>query len=401
MDTTFPITKLNRAHQQWKALKLAGALAVIQNTSSINIEQYKCAIQFTELLSNDIKVFEEELTKESYEAFVSYVKQYSVNGTYDISLHNLRKAGFIALKGQSSTAMNELVKLCNSYDSEGDYTVENDIVHYRELIKSDTIGVSYVEVNPNLSKRDKAIQATKGYIYEELQFSDLINMLKCDLAYCPFKFKNGIRGKENLEGTTKWIVLDVDDSEITYEEAHTLITDINHIIVKTSNNDNPNKYRVLIELDVAIDIPDTNWIKFTKAIATDLGFNSDALAKAQIYFSYSNRDMLYTLDATPLEVKPYISIAREVKEVKKPSKAVCNTMLEDMNTTFEPAFQATDGNGRRKIIWAIKYARELGCNRSYAHELVDSIMDYWIHPLPEKDIKAIHSQIDRWNFNID
>jgi hypothetical protein len=316
-----------------------------------------------------------------------------------MNLHNLRKLGFIPMRGQSLTNMKELVKLANSYDETGTYSLKNDCITYKEIKKSDKILVSYLECTG--TKEQRARKCVDGYQCDEFEFSDLKELLEGDYAYSPFKFINGIRGKENIISGCKWIVLDIDSSEITDEEAHVLLSDINHYVVRSSNKNNPNKFRVLIELDAEVDIQDIKWKPFIEAISTDLGLTADGLPKSQIFFSYSGRNILSTLDGTPLATKPYLDVIANLQDrkPKKLTKNSCNTMLNDPFNTFDKAFNAQDGEGRRRIIWALRYARELGATKEYCHNLLDQIVDYWVFPLPEQDVQAIHRQLDRWNFD--
>lgn len=399
IDTQHTMAKLTRAHLYWKCLKLAGALALSECSDTILLEHYRAAIEFCELINDDIGIFEKDLTKEPYELFVHYCHTYSSNGTYSISLHNLRKLGFLHLKGQSTTALKELVKLANSYDELGVYSLKNDTVVYTELKVTDHINLSYLACTG--TKQQRAVKCNTGFQCEELAFTDLAEMLKDDYAYSPFKFNNGIRGKDNILGGCKWIVLDVDSSEITDTEAHLLLSDINHYVVRTSNKDNPNKYRILIELDIEVDIPDIRWKTFITSIANDLGFTVDGLPKSQIFFSYKDRDILSTLDAVPLTTKPYLDVISNIQLVTKkpPSKTVCSAMLSNPIDTFEKAFDAKDGEGRRRLIWAVKYAKELGADEEYCHNLLDQISDYWCKPLPSNDLEAMHRQISRWSWS--
>ena len=61
MDNQLPIAQITRTHLQWKAFKLAGALALIRRSTVIEMEDYKAAIEFVELINNDVGVFEKEL----------------------------------------------------------------------------------------------------------------------------------------------------------------------------------------------------------------------------------------------------------------------------------------------------------------------------------------------------
>lgn len=398
IDSQFPIAKLTRTHLQWKALKLSGALALIQQATTIELAHYKAAIEFVELINDDVYKFEKELVKEPYELFADYVRLYAINGEYTINLHNLRKTGFIPMKGQSSNHMKELVKLANSYDELGEYTLKNDTISFKELTKTNNILLSFLPCSG--TKKQRAVKCNDGFQCEEITFADLHEMLLGDYAYSQFKFLNGVRGKDNIISGCKWIVLDVDTSEITDEEAHLLLSDINHYIVRTSNKNNPNKFRVLIELDMEVDIPDLQWKPFIAAIVEDLGLIADGLPKSQIFFSYSDRDILSIIDQEPLAVKPYLnSLATiEVAPKKTFSKKTCQSMLDDPFITFEKAFNAKDGEGRRKLIWAARYARELGCDKEYALNLIRQITDYWVKGFPERDLNIMLNQISRWVF---
>lgn len=399
IDGQYPIAKLTRTHLQWKALKLSGALALIQESNVIELEHYKAAIEFVELINNDVFIFEKELVKEPYELFADYVRLYALDGSYTINLHNLRKLGFIPMKGQSDTHMRELVKLANSYDERGSYVLKKDEIIFKELEKTDTINLSFLPCAG--TKQQRASKCSEGFQLDELTFADLQNMLEGDYAYSPFKFVNGVRGKDNITGGCKWVVLDIDTSEITDTEAHILLSDINHFIVRTSNKSNANKFRVLMELDAEVDIPDIQWRPFISAIVKDLGLIADSLPKSQIFFSYSDRDILSTLDGEPLSTKQYLNAIASVDTAppKLPSKKACSAMLSDPLTTFEKAFHAKDGEGRRKLIWAARYARELGCDKEYALNLIKEITSYWVSGFPEHDLEVMLNQISRWSFD--
>ena len=399
IDIQYPIAQLTRTHLQWKALKLAGALALIQESNIIELEHYKAAIEFVELINNDVTIFEKELVKEPYELFADYVRMYAINGEYTINLHNLRKLGFIPMKGQSDTHLKELIKLVNSYDEQGTYTLKKDEILFKEFEKTDKVLLSYLPCTG--TKQQRASKCKDGFQCDEILFKDLQELLEGDFAYSPFKFLNGVRGKDNIDSGCKWIVLDVDTSEITDEEAHILLSDLNHFIVRTSNKDNPNKFRVLIELDAEVNVPDIQWKSFISSIVTDLGIIADGLAKSQIFFSYSDRNVLCVLDGEPLQTKHHLNAiaSMDIKPISIPNKKVCKSMLDSPFTTFEKAFEAKHGEGRRKLIWAVRFARELGCDKEYALNLIKMITSCWSKGFPEHDLNVMLNQVSRWSFD--
>lgn len=395
----YPIAKIARTHLQWKALKLAGALALLNEHTSILKEDYVSAISYCEMLDKDLQMFEAELVKEPYEVFVDYVHHNAVDGKFNIGLHTLRKLGYIPTTGQPQARMKELIHLASSYDKEGIYTVCEEGVCYEAPIRTDVTGVSFVSVSG--TKKQRAAQCNEGYEFFETKFEELEGLLQDDFAYTPFQFKDGKRSKDNLFGGTNWIVLDVDDSVITDEEAHFLLSDINHHIARTSDKANAFKFRVLIELDAVIDIPDLQWRYFIQAIADELSIPADKLPKSQIYFSFSDREVLSVLDQSPLEVKPFVMASAEaVTEKQAPSKnlstAQQKTMLADPLTTFQQAYEAKQGEGSRKLIWAAKRAKELGASNEEAEALIVDINNFWDYPMSTTRLEnTVLSQIRR------
>lgn len=404
IDNQYPMAKLTRAHLQWKALKISGAFALLDYSPIIKLEHYKGAIQFLELINRDILFFEQELVKEPYELFVDYCRNYAVDGIFHLSLHNLRKCGFVPTRGQSIQALKELVKLANSYDNKAIYSLKDDTVYYKALEKTENILVSYLPLKGSKGYRKR--HCNEGYICIETTFAELEQLLSEDNAYSPFRFKNGHRGIDNIDSTCKWVVLDVDNGEITDNEAHILLSDINHLIARTSNASNPFKFRVLIELDSEVDIPNHKWRQFIYSISQELGIeiNVDNLPKSQIFFSYADRNILSVLDATPLPVKEHIQAVEAPERLSEtrstPTGRVAQAMLNDPLTTFSRAFNAPDGQGSRQMIIAAHKARKLGASKKYILNLMNEINRYWVKPLPDHRFEStIIQQIERWKFD--
>lgn len=399
----FPMTKLTRLHLQWKAFKLSGAIALLHGEDCIFVEHYKAATAYLELISRDIQNFEKELVKEPYELFSGYCQNYSTNNEAFVGLHLLRKMGFIPMGGDPLKKVKELIQLVSSYDSSGTYTLTEENsqykigVLYKKLQESKTINVTYKEVSG--SKADRAKQCSEGFVSEEIEFKDLSNMLTGDYAYTPFKFNGGKRNKDNLYGSCKWLVLDIDKGDITDDEAHLLLSDCNHYIVRTSNANNAFKFRLILELDVVTDIADNLWGKFLKLVSNEIGIDIDVLPKSQIFFSYANRRILSVLDAEPFPVRNLIiaTMSNTVEKKVEPTKAEASNMLKDSLVTFEPAYYAKQGEGSRKLIWAARKAKELGATYEEVVALLEDIQSYWVMPMDrDRFEKSIIRQIKRW-----
>lgn len=421
IDPKFVLTVLVREHLQWKALKLAGALAIMRCNEEVTTEDYIEAINICELLNNDMNKFEIDLVKEPYEIFADYMKSIALNGKAKVSLHNLRKHKYITTTGKPDQKMKDLVRLAASYDKKAVYTITTDGIEYEEIKPTNTINISFKEVDNSriykcienkspkkeLSKQKSivAASASTGLIVEETTFAELGTMLHGDFAYSSFRFKDGIHLKENMLPGTKWLILDIDDSDITADEAHFILQDINHHIALSSNKDNEFKFRILIELDSVVDVDANTWRLFYQSIAEELSLKVDPLPQSTLFFSYSKSPVQSTIDASPIAVRDHLMYANEkAKEVNTVPKVLTTKQqqaaMADPFTTFSFAYDCpNDGTGSRKLLGAARKAyEEYGATKEETIKLIENINDYWVSSMDEARLKnTLISQILRWN----
>ena len=408
---------LVRRHLQWKAIKLAGALAICDLSNDIQAHHYIDAIRFCELLADDISIFEAELNKAEHERLADYLQTLTqADGKAFISLHDIKKKGFS--NSTTTSKLKELATLANAYDKSGVYSALPDGtgITYEAIIKTDVLSISFKPIDISrleaatkakdpeaISKAKADIAATTAYGYEvaETSFPELYNLLLKSYAYSPFKFESGIRGKDHIVGGTKWIVIDVDNSQITAEEAHFMLQDVNHHIALTSDPNNPFKFRVLIELDSPVELNNIQWKHFFQSVTEDLALKADMLPQSQIYYSYPNRTIYSQLDASPLEVKPYLVLAAERTAAKPaPSSltaAARKDLIADPETTFSFAFHCPEGSGSRSLMRAAYYARDLGMPIEDIINLIHEINSFWSNPMDAERLElTVLSQIQRW-----
>lgn len=130
MSKQHPMSILHRQHMQWKALKLAGALAILENDTTIEARHYVDAINLSEVFSSDLEAFEIELAKEPYELFSDYMLSIVEQGYASISIHKLRKMGFVKGTGSAQAKMLELIDLARSYDDVNRYEFAEGYIHF-------------------------------------------------------------------------------------------------------------------------------------------------------------------------------------------------------------------------------------------------------------------------------
>ena len=416
----YPMTAISRRHKQWVALKVAGAFTILDGSEILSADSYLYAIRIVEFFSNDLQEFETELIKEAYELFVQYMQYIEEDGEAEMTIHQLRKMGYITTTGNPDAKVKELVTLASSYDAEGIYSADKTGIHYKKIIKVDAVGVSFEAINIDgiehaVTKQQKddfkhkIAKRMDSFDYAEVAFDQLGDLLSDDMAYTPFRLKDGKRGKDNVMGGIKFIVLDVDESMITDEECHLLLEGVNHYITRSFDLNNAFKFKVLVELDTIVELDDKAWKHFMSAVADYLGIKVDLLPKSQIFFSYSNGDrkILKELKGEPLETKPHILMAESKRGAKSSaialSKPQIKALLGNPMDTFSFAYDAPDGEGSRQMMRAAYYMKDLQVeatgeiNHDEIIELIEDINNFWSVPMEEDRLhKTIISQIARW-----
>lgn len=395
----YPISRIVRQHLQWKALKLAGALAIVNNHESVTKDDYIAAISFVELLDQDMVNFEIDLNKEPYELFVIYMQQVMEDNKAFANLHTLKKLGYISGTSNAQNKLKELIKFASSVDTAGVYKIVDKGIEYTRIVKTDTIGCSYLPLTG--SKDNRAKNCATGYTFAQATFPELVNILREDYAYSPFNFKGGVRGKDNIISGCKWICFDIDKSNVTDEECHAILHNFNHHIVRTSDPDNGFKFRVILELDSEVDIEDKVWKYFMASIAEYLSLTADPLPKSQIFFSYADRVIHSVTTANPIEVREHILFANSQSEQRTPAITLSTpqkkAQLADPLVTFEYAFEAEPGGRSLSLIRAAKHAKDLGSTNEDIIALMHAINDYWQFPLDNSELqRTILNQISRW-----
>lgn len=392
MSNKFQISKLSRKHKQWLALKLAGTYAILNGDEKINENTYAYAINTVEMLSPQLAEFEKELVKETYEQLSDMCVSKAQDKEYFLSLHELRKLGYVVGQG-SKAKVEELCVLANSYDAEGTYAVSDGGILYKEHIKTSEIGMSALFFDTDKTgtelKDYMARNCSEGFETYDTDFADILNMLRHNAAYSSFIFKDGRRSKENLISGTKFVVLDIDKSQLTDQETHLLLSDYNHYVVRTSDPDNEFKFRTIMELDAIVDVDEFMWKAFIREIAAEFGLIIDVLPQSQIFLSFANREILQQTEGKTLSTKPLLERAaianrdkpKPARELPAPEKSA---KLKDPMETFNYAYAAEPGERSTCMYRALMHAIDLGADGSYIRQMCGEINQAWMNPMDEE-----------------
>lgn len=385
---------INYTNRFFQALKLSGALTLVNNRTTIDKDTLAKAINIIEIINQDIKLFENELNKDSYEIIIDYC--HSVNeDTVEVPIHTLKRANLLTSR-QVKQELDNLATLANSKDEEGIYEINPDytILKFKIVKKTNEYGVSYLPL-PSDNKDVNKTRCDSGYKYSKVEFNRLANMLKGNFAYSAFEFLKGKRSKENCIPICNMIIFDIDNSEVSIHEAHNMLADMKHIVCTTSDKENIYKFRIILPFDAEIEISNLIWNKLVGQIAKDflLGMQADILPQAQIFFAYKDSIVLMNEIGDTIKIKDYVSNIKAGKLLTDLTPKEKHEKLDNCYATFNYAYHLNKGSRNKALIRVINDAFDLNASFEQCFDLVKEINSTFNPPLEDKDFKNVLSHL--------
>jgi hypothetical protein len=385
-DFDDPMLKTEIASRHWKSIKLAGVYALVDGSATISKEHISSAIYWSEFNSKYLNHYLNEASKEAYELMVDDMK----SGKYEkLTLHKIKKKNLISSTSNYKAKVRELASMANSLMGDEGVVKWDDneqLLVFEQFTKIDTHKASYVKVSGN--KESRARMCHEGFVCKDTEFEKLANLMKSDTAYTPFCFKDGKRSNDNIQSGATWIAIDVDDTDITIDEMHDALADFKHHISTTSDSSNIFKYRIILELDVKVDLDPIQWKKFLKKAYNFIGVeNADpaGLTKSQIMFGYKD-SVVYSVTDEDCDKLPASRLIQsleddEAKETKLPPKSIA---LEDIEDTFFYAINPDRGQGSLSLYKASRHAKDIGLTYEENENLMFTLNALWDCPMDEE-----------------
>ena len=363
-------TQLEMQHRSWKVLKLAGVYSVFNEHEMVEASDIIEAITIAEQNSDDLNKFIELSKREHYEQLIDLLK---IEGS--ITVHNLKKKELITGRANPQTQVENMIRLGNSaLGSEGMLKFSEDVVSL-ELFAEVSHGASYKMVTG--TKEERAFKVADGFTYKKSGFDNLAKLLCNDTSYTAFEFRDGKRSNDSIMSGATFAVLDIDDSDISWTEAHDMLQDFNHHVAKTSSNDNPYKFRVMIELDIEVNIDSRLWKAFMGKLGNYIGLKLDLLPQSQQFYGYEDRDVLSTLDGDALPASEFVkNLDVDIKPVKRLSPQKVLGVIEDSFDVFSYAYEYSGEWGGTTMFRAFKHLQSLGGSEEQVVTLLQDICDY-------------------------
>ena len=368
-------TNLEQQHRHWKALKLAGVYSMFNMHNKITIKDLKEAIYVAELGADNLDKFLIKADRTNHEKLFDHY----LDDMAPLTIHDIVKRKWI----KKPIEVEDLIRFANSQiGNVGIFKLDNDSVILEKFKETQGVACSYKMCAG--TKDERKYKINDGFKYARAPFEDMAKILSNDTAYCSFEFRGGVRGRDNVIGSSDYLVLDVDDTDISDVECSDYLADYKHIICRTSNKENPFKYRVIIPTDVAVDIENDEWAHFMKKVGEHLGIDVDILPKAQIYYGYADRIPIIELEGEDLEASELIKGIHIPKiEIKKLPTDKLKEVYKNRLNHFEWFYEAGDeadetskGNYHNTLWLYTVHAYDLGLDLQTAMAILYDIIDF-------------------------
>lgn len=382
---------LNVTNRFFQALKLAGALSLVNQEQSITKKCLVSAINTIEMINEDYPKFQNELNKDAFEIIMDYCHMKD-EAEIEIPVYILKNANLISAKTIRND-LSSIIQLANSKDELGVYETDDNCMklRFKKIIKTNgKYGISWKKNTG--SKEQRAKSCADGFKYTMVEFNRLEKMLKQDITYSAFEYKDGKRSADTLIPTCNLLVYDVDKSDETIDEVHSMLRDIKHIISTTSDRNNPYKFRIILALDSFMEINSKIWAKVVAQIARDYlpRINYDALGQSQISFAYKDSIVYMNENGESIKIKDYVNNVREGKLLVDLTPKAKTDMRKDIYATFHYAYdQIGEGSRNKILVRAINDGYDLEFKFEELRELIIDMNSKYLPPLDEKSLNNV------------
>jgi len=349
------IKKAELGHRYFKALKLAGAFAFVDESLEIEMSHLMSAILLTEESGAGLsKILSREPT---------YVKlaRFMAQTTHEVTHADLMESLPFFKKGAG--ARNEMMSLAIAWGYKQHIIIkksygENSIEFFKgETLRETDIDKMQITYSPHWAYHNQT---------EEAPFSDLHEVTQAmqpdgePYHWANHAFKNGHRSEENTVPGFNLIVIDVDGG-VKLPVAHELLKEVKFMTYTTKRHtEDEHRFRLILPINYYLELDGDEYKEFMNAIMSWLPFKTDPGANQRSKkWETFNGSYHYNMDGAIFDALPFIPKTSRNESWRKDFSQIEN--MDNLERWF--AGQMTQGQRNNQMI-------------RYALALVDTGMNF-------------------------
>ena len=296
------IKKAEMNHRYFKALKLAGAYAFVDESNKVEMDHLLSAIL---LVEESGKAFQTILNREkTYVKLAKYIASVGV----DVTHADLHEA--LPFYKTGNAARNEMMQLATAWGYKKHIIVKKFFVDGIEFFR----GESLKETNLNELILSYGDHWAYNYTHENVPFDQLGQLFHAQqengepMHWANHAFKNGHRAEENVHAGFNMIVIDIDGG-ISLETVHELMKDYKFATYTTKRHTpEENRFRLVIPTNYVLHLDHDDYKEFMNNVMEWLPFTSDESAnqRAKKWETFAGGSFHLNQEGELLDVLPFI-----------------------------------------------------------------------------------------------
>lgn len=343
------IKKAELSHRYFKALKLAGAFAFIDQSNEVLMSHLMSAIL---LVEESGLSFQTILNREK-----SYVKlaRYIADIGTEVTHADLHEA--LPFYKSGNAARNEMMTLAMAWGYKKHIVIKKSFIDGIEFFKGDKLKENNLE-EIRVAYSD---HWAYNYLCEKVPFDDLHMLTQAQgMHWSNHHFKNGHRAEENVIAGFNMVVIDVDEG-ISLAAAMDLMKDYKFLAYTTKRHtDEVNRFRMVFPTNYILDLDSDDYKEFMNGVLSWLPFKTDESAnqRAKKWESFDGGLFHYNQEGELFDVLPFLPKTTKNEQYRLQYQKV--ESLDNLERWF--AQRIASGNRNNQML-------------KYALALVDTGMD--------------------------
>lgn len=333
------IQKAELNHRYFKALKLAGAYAFIDNSSTLDQEYLQQAIL---LIEESGAAFQKILNREK-----SYVKLAKFIAAEQTELTHADLHEALPFYKSSSTARNEMISLAIAWGYKQHILIKKTFIDGIEFLSGETLKETNLE-ELTISYSD---HFAYNYIPDKAPFKQLTKLVSMDnMNWCNHQFINKHRTEENAITGFDMIVVDIDGTT-QLDMVHSLLAEYTFMTYTTKRHtEQENRFRLIIPMNYRLDLSQEEYKEFMNNFSLWLPFKIDMSTHQRSRKWATHKDThIHHNEGETLNVLKFIPKTSKNEEFKQNFQKL--ESLDNLERWF--AASMTNGNRNNQLI---KYA---------------------------------------------
>tara|TARA_B110000259_G_scaffold160310_1_gene183769 strand:+ start:1409 stop:3532 length:2124 start_codon:yes stop_codon:yes gene_type:complete len=363
--------KAELSHRWWKALKLAGAYAFIDDAIELTEDHIYYAIKLAEESGT---AFGNLLTRDR-----PYVKlaKYIANVNRSITQADLVED--LPFYRGAASQKTEMMQLAIAYGYQNNILIKKSFVDGIEFLRGESLTATNLEEMRVSYSSDIA----KGYKNETAPFDQLHLLTQsAGMHWVNHHLVNGHRKEENVLTGFNMIVIDVDKG-VNLSTAQMLLKDYKALFYTTKRHtEAEHRFRIVMPINYELKLDAKEYKEFMSNLFQWLPFEVDEATNQRARKWLSNNGPYYYQDGDVLDILPFIpktSKNEKLKEKFKDQKSLDNLERWVINNTG-------DGNRNNQLLRYAYVLVDAGYDFEGIRQRVTSLNDKLVDKLDEAEI---------------